>query len=328
MADVTVQPKVTIRRLAWLDMLRESMIWVALFAVVLLIAAASPVFLSPQNILNILRQISILGIVAIGMTFPLISGSFDLSVGATMGFATVVAIQLQPKDLPSAIAAIAAALLLGIVVGIINGSLIGIFKTNSVVTTIGTMYMVWGATLIYTQSKHVWVFDMFLPMEALGTGYIGPFPVPVLILAATAVLGHVALNYTRFGRYVYATGGNSEAARLSGVNTARTRLIAFMSSGVAAAMAGIIIAARVKNVDPSFGIGYEFEALTAVVLGGTSLFGGRGSVSGTVAGVLLLGVLANAMTLLNVSFNYQLMIKGIILILAVAADVIARTRRR
>jgi ribose transport system permease protein len=134
------------------------------------------------------------------------------------------------------------------------------------------------------------------------------------------------LNYTRFGRYIYATGGNSETARLSGVDTARTRMIVFMISGAMAAVAGIIIAARVRNVDPSFGIGYEFDALTAVVLGGTSLFGGRGSVSGTVAGVLLLGVLANAMTLLNISFNYQLMIKGIILVLAVAADVIARTR--
>src|SRR5207302_3203643 len=308
-------------------MLRENMIWVALFVVVLLIAAASPVFLSSQNIVNILRQISILGVVAIGMTFPLIAGAFDLSVGATMGFATVVAIQFQPKDLPSAMGSLVAALALGIIVGIVNGWLIGIFKTNSVVTTIGTMYIVWGATLIYTQSKHVWVFDMFPSMEALGTGYVGPFPVPVLILAATAVLGHAVLNYTRFGRYVHATGGNSEAARLSGVNTARTRLIAFIISGAAASIAGIIIAARVKNVDPSFGIGYECEGLTAVVLGGTSLLGGRGSVSGTVAGVLLLGVLANAMTLLNISFNYQLMIKGIILILAVAGDVIARTRR-
>lgn len=326
MSDI-LNSQTKIKRTTLADFLRENMIWAVLLATVIVISIASPVFLTPVNILSILRQRSIWGIMAIGMTFALIGGSFDLSVGTTMGLAGVIVIKSNPADAGSAALAVIAALTAGLIVGVVNGILVGKFQTNSVVTTIGTLFTVWGVTLIYTKAQHVWAPDMFPPLKALGSGSIGPIPLPIFVFAFIAVVGHLVFSRTSFGRYLYATGGNSAAARLSGINTERVRLISYILSGLGAAIAGIVMAARVQDVDPSFGYGAEFEALTAVILGGTSLFGGRGSASGTVAGVLLLGVLANAMTLLGISIYFQLMIKGIILIVAVAADVTMRKRR-
>lgn len=321
---VTPQSAGKVRQRTLADFLRENVIWVVLAITVAILSVASDVFLTPLNILNILRQVSILGIVAIGMTFAMIGGSFDLTVGATMGLATVVVIQFQPLDPFSTVLAVLAALLTGLLVGAANGFLVGKLKTNSVVTTIGMLYVVWGITLIYTQARHVWVAGMYPPLAAVGTGRFGAFPLPIFAFLLMVIVGHAALTTTRFGRYLYATGGNETSARLSGIDTGRVRLTSYLFSGLAAAIAGIVIAARVQNVDPSFGVGFEFEVLTAVILGGTSLLGGRGSVLGTVAGVLLLGVLGNAMTLLGVSYQYQLMSRGIILVAAVAADVLVR----
>lgn len=327
MSNSLAETGMKVRHRTLADILRENIIWVVLALAILVLSIVSPVFLTTSNTLNILRTVSILGIVAIGMTFPMIGGSFDLTVGAMMGLATVIAIQSQPVDFGSAMLAVVAALTAGLTVGALNGILVGRFETNSVVTTIGMLYAIWGVTLIYTKARHVWAEDMYSPLTELGTGHIGPIPIPIIAFAFAAILGHFALTATRFGRYLYATGGNKESARLSGIEVWRVRLIAYICSGLAAAFAGIVIAARVQNVDPSFGVGFEFEVLTAVILGGTSLFGGRGSVSGTVAGVLLLGVLANAMTLLGISIHFQLMIKGVILVLAVAADVLVRKWR-
>mgnify|MGYP001096699634 CR=1 FL=1 len=319
--------KSQIKRTTLADFLRENIIWMVLLFTMVVISIVSPVFLTPMNILNILRQGSLLGIVAIGMTLAMIGGSFDLSVGATMGLATVITIQLQPIDASSSFWAIVAALAAGLGTGVINGILVGKFKINSVVTTIGTQFAILGVTLIYTEARHVWVHGMFPPLKALGTGRLGTIPLPIFVFAFIALFGHLVFSRTTFGRYLYATGGNTAGARLSGISTERVRLLSYVLSGLAAAVAGIVTAARVQNVDPSFGIGFEFEALTAVILGGTSLFGGRGSASGTVAGVLLLGVLANAMTLMGISIHFQLMAKGIILIAAVAMDVLVRERR-
>ncbi|HDQ72206.1 MAG TPA: ABC transporter permease [Chloroflexi bacterium] len=319
--------RVAIRHVTLADFLRENIIWVVLLIAVVATSIVSPVFLDSRNILNILRQGALLGIVAIGMTFALIGGAFDLSVGATMGLATVIVIKANPATLGSSMGVVVLALLAGLLVGVVNGILVGRFHTNSVVTTIGIRFVVWGVTLIYTRAQHVWAPDMFEPLKALGTGNLWSIPIPVFVFLAVAALGHLVFSRTTFGRYLYATGGNSTAARLSGINTERIQLISYVLSGLGAAIAGVVIAARVQDVDPSFGIGREFDALTAVVLGGTSLFGGRGSASGTVAGVLLLGVLANAMTLLGISIHYQLMIKGLIVIVAVAADVLFRRKK-
>lgn len=327
MVDTLKKKKV--RRATWADVLRENVIWAFLLVTVVIVSIASPVFLNPMNILSILRQGAILGVLAIGMTFAMIGGSFDLSVGATMGLAAMLVIKPDPADAGSALLVVLIALGTGLLAGVINGTLVGRFQTNSVVTTIGMQFAIRGAMFIYTQSRHQWAPNMYPPLNAVGTGSIGPVPFSVFVFVVVAVLGHLAFTRTAFGRHLYATGGNSNSARLSGIDTRRVRLISFILSGVCAAAAGIVMAARVKDADPStVGLGKEFEALTAVVLGGTSLFGGRGSASGTVAGVLLLGVLANAMTLLGISIHYQLMIKGIILTAAVAANAIVHQRRR
>ena len=326
---LSTQTYMKVKRTTLADFLRENMIWVVLLITVMAISIVSPVFLTPMNILSILRQGSILGILAIGMTFAMIGGSFDLSVGATMGLAAMIVIKPDPADAGSAALVVIAALAAGLIAGVVNGILVGRFQTNSVVTTIGTQFAIRGVTFVYTKSQHVWAPHMFPPLKALGTGSLGPIPLPIFVFAFIAVLGHLVFSRTNFGRYLYATGGNSTSARLSGINTQRVRLMSYILSGLGAAIAGIVMAARVQDADPStVGLAKEFEALTAVVLGGTSLFGGRGSASGTVAGVLLLYVLANAMTLLGISIYFQFMIKGIILIVAVAADVMVRKYRR
>lgn len=327
---LSTQTYMKVRRTTLADLLRENMIWVVLLVAAIATSIASRgVFLHPMNILSILRQASVLGILAIGMTFAMIGGSFDLSVGATMGLAMMIVIKPDPADAGSAILVVIAALGIGLIAGIINGTLVGRFQTNSMVTTIGTQFAIRGATFVYTESQHAWAPNMFPPLRALGVGFIGPIPLPVYVFVLIAVLGYLVFSRTNFGRYLYATGGNSASAHLSGINTRRVRLMSYILSGLGAAIAGIVMAARVQDADPTtVGVGKEFEALTAVVLGGTSLFGGRGSASGTVAGVLLLYVLANAMTLLGVSIWYQRMITGIILIVAVAADVVVRKYRR
>lgn len=320
---------VQVRRATWADILRENVIWIFLLITVLLVSLMAPVFLNPMNLLSILRQAAILGILAVGMTFAMVGGSFDLSVGATMGLAAMIVIKPNPADPLSALLVVLIALGTGCLAGVVNGTLVGRFQTNSVVTTIGMQFVIRGVMFIYTQSKHQWAPDMYPVLHAVGVGRLGPLPYSVLLFLVVALVGHWIFTRTNFGRYLYATGGNTNGAKLSGVNTTRVRLISFIISGFCAALAGIVMAARVSDADPStVGLGREFEALTAVVLGGTSLFGGRGSISGTVAGVLLLGVLANAMTLMGISIHYQLMIKGVILTAAVAANVVVQRRRR
>ncbi len=309
------------------DILLKNIIWTVLIITTIVFSFFSPVFLTLSNIMGILRQAALVGILAVGMTFAVIGGSFDLSVGMTLGLATVIVIKANPDNAASACLAIGIALLAGLIVGMVNGILVGKFQINSMMTTIGMKYIVWGIILIYTRAQHIWAPNMYAPLKAIGTGNLGFIPISVIVFALTAFSGQFILSKTKFGRYLYATGGNKTAAFLSGINVTRVKLTSYVISGLAAAITGIVIAARVGDVDPSFGNGREFDALTAVVLGGTSLMGGKGSVVGTIAGVLLLGVITNAMTILGFSINYQLMTKAIILIIAVAADVIFGKRR-
>jgi ribose/xylose/arabinose/galactoside ABC-type transport system permease subunit len=309
------------------NLILKNIIWIVLVLVTIVFSFFSPVFLTISNLMGILRQAALVGILAVGMTFAVIGGSFDLSVGMTLGLATVIVIKTNPQDLPSTLLIVAIALLAGLVVGLINGILVGKFQINSMMTTIGMKYIVWGVILIYTKAQHIWAPNLYVPFRSIGTGNLGIVPISVIVFALTVFVGQFILGRTKFGRYLYATGGNQTAAFLSGINVVRVKLMSFIISGLGAAITGIVIAARVGDVDPSFGNGREFDALTAVVLGGTSLMGGKGSVIGTLAGVLLLGIITNAMTILGFSINYQLMTKAIILILAVAADVIFSRRR-
>jgi ribose/xylose/arabinose/galactoside ABC-type transport system permease subunit len=293
-----------------------------------LLATASPKFLAAGNLLNILRQVSIVGIVAIGVVVVLITGNFDLSVGATLALAAVVSVQMQPIDAPRTFLSILAPLALGAGIGAANGAIVGLLRANSIIVTVGMQFMVTGCVLLYVGGRHVRVDNATAFYFAISGGYFLGVPVPVYLFLLVAALCHLLIAGTVFGRYLRAIGGNPEAARLLGIPVARDVMFAYLISGAAASISGIILASRVRNLDPTVGIGYEFSALTAVVLGGARLSGGQGNVLHTLAGVLILGVIANGMRLFNLPFNLQLLVQGFVLVAAVAWGAASREGER
>jgi ribose transport system permease protein len=299
-------------------LLRREWVWLALLVVMVLLATTSSNFLTAGNLLNILRQVSIVGIVAMGVVIVLITGNFDLSVGATLTLAAVVSVQMQPIDPSRTALAILAPLALGVAVGAANGAIIGLLRANSIIVTVGMQFVVTGCVLLYVAGQHVRVDNAAPFYFALSGGRLLGVPIPVYLFLVITALCHLLMTRTLFGRYLRAIGNNAEAARMVGVPVARHILFAYVISGAAASVSGIILASRVRNLDPTVGIGYEFAALTAVVLGGARLSGGRGNVLHTLAGVLILGVVANGMRLFNLPFNLQLLVQGIILVAAVA----------
>lgn len=295
-------------------------IWLALLALVLVVALLADGFLTATNVLNVLRQVTIVGLVAVGMTIVLMGGSFDLSVGATVTLAAVISIDLQPVDAARTLLAVVVPLALGLGVGVVNGLIVGGLRANSIIVTVGMQFIIIGCVLLYVSGQHVWVENATAVFTAISEGYTLGIPNPVYVLAGAVLASHFLMTRTVFGRRLLAIGGNLEAARLAGIATTRYITASFMLSGLTAAIAGVLIASRVRNLDPTAGIGYEFAALTAVVLGGTRLTGGHGKMLNTLAGVLMLGVIANSMTLLALSFNTQLLVQGVILVSAVAFD--------
>jgi len=300
--------------------LKRQTVWDVLIVILILMAFMSEKFFTASNLLNILRQVSIVSLVAVGMTVVLMGGNFDLSVGATITLAAVVSVNVQPVTTGTTILSILLPLLLGLAVGAVNGFIIGWLKANSVVVTVGTQFAILGITLLYTGGQHVWVWTPTPFYENISGGYFLGVPNPVYIFVVVVIAAHLILTRTTFGRYIRAIGSNDEAARLAGIPTKYYRMLTFVFAGFTAALAGIVLASRVKNLDPTAGVGYEFIALTAAVLGGTRLTGGQGNVLKTMAGVLILGVISNSMVLLNISYNFQLLVRGLILLLAVAID--------
>lgn len=304
----------------FLHNLSEQTIWMAFLLLVASISLIEPKFISTSNILNVMRQVSIVGLVSLGMTVVLIGGNFDLSTGAIVTLTAVVSVNIGPEDAGLTVLSIIIPLLLGTFVGLINGLLVGLLKANSMIVTVGMQFIVAGATLIYSGGQHVWVWQPTQFYENISGGYFLGIPNPVYIFLILTVITQILLKRTTFGRYVYALGNNDEASRMMGVRTNLIRMATYVFSGFTAAVAGIVLASRVKNLDPTAGLGYEFLALTAVVLGGTKTNGGEGRIFNTLAGVLILGLISNSMTLLNISYNKQLLVRGLILLVAVAID--------
>ena len=302
--------------------IRDNVPWLMLLAFSALFGILFPQFLTFRNITNILRNASMIGIIAVGMTFAMIAGTFDLSVGSMMGLAAIITLKMSPTDLPRTILTVLAALAAGALVGLANGLIVGRYRTSSIITTIGMEYVVLGITLVYTRGQHITIKGMYKPLEFIGKGRVGTFPFPIIIFLAVAVIGQLLLSFTRFGRQLYATGGNPNTSELSGINIGKVRVLAYVISGVTASIGGIMIAARTQNLDPSFGFGQETDVLTCVLLGGVSLYGGKGSVIGTFAGTLLLYVVSNAMTLSGTAYEMQLICKGLIFLVTVAASVL------
>ncbi len=277
----------------------------------------SPNFMSERNVLNILRQTSMLGVVTVGMTFVILTAGIDLSVGMTLSLYSVVAAMLfaDAAGYPLAVVVVAT-LALGIAVGAFNAAIIIWRGVAPFIVTLAMMAIASGAALTISGGKPIGGIQGTYAW--LGAGSIGPVPVPVLIMLAAFVLGDFVLRFTPYGRQVYAVGGNEEAARLSGIPVNRVKLVTYMISNASAALGGIIFSARVTVGDPWAGRGLELDAIASVVLGGTSLFGGVGSLWGTLLGALIISMINNLLNLLNVSPYTQGIAKGFIILVAVA----------
>lgn len=309
-----------------------------LLLLVLVFASLQPRFLTPLNLFNILRQVSIYGIIAVGMTFVILIRGIDLSVGALVAMAglcgAVIAhggiegrftLSADGTGFPWALAALAA-ILAGVIAGLLQGAAVAWLSVPAFVVTLGGMTVFRGIALTIGNGGPISGFD-----EAFGwwgRGMIGPVPVPVIIFAAAVVVAQVVLTQTRFGRSVYAVGSNPDAARLSGINVERITIIVYGLSGFCAGLGGFVLASRLNSAEAVAGSGYELTAIAAVVIGGTSLYGGVGGVAGTVVGALLTGVLLNGLVILNVSPYTQQILVGLIIIAAVAFDHFTKRQSR
>ena len=274
-------------------------------------------FLTYKNIVNVLNQSSMNGILALGLTTVILTGGIDISVGSTLAFAGATAATLLPDY--GVVPAVLAALVVGFVVGTINGVLISHWKLQPMIVTLATMSIFRGATYLLTGGRPISVSnDTF---KLIGAGTIGKTVVsPIIVMLILLIVMYYLLNKTQFGRHIYAVGGNEDAAFLSGVNTERTKTWAYIISGVLAAVAGLVITARLSSAQPTAGSSYEMDAIAAAVIGGTSLRGGQGKVVFSIVGALIIAMLYNALTLMDVSTYYQTVIKGIVIVSAVLID--------
>lgn len=291
----------------------------ALLALMVLFSLGSEAFLTVPNLINVLRQVSIIGIVSIGMAFVLISGGIDLSVGSVMAVGSVLAATLMVNGVAIPVAVLLT-LGVGVLIGLFNGVMIEVVRIPPLIATLGTMTMFRGVAYIITGGLPVLGFSG-VGFSFLGQGYVSGIPVPVIVMASVCLAGTVLLYTTKFGRYVYAVGGNERAAKLSGVNVRRVKYGVYALSGMLAAIGGLVLLSRINSGQPNAGLGYELDIVTAVVLGGVSIYGGEGRIGGVLVGVLIMGVLANGMILMSVNEYYQLLVKGAVLLAAVGIDV-------
>jgi inositol transport system permease protein len=282
------------------------------------LSIAKPNFLTVANLVNLVRQISINGILAVGVTFVLLTGGVDLSLGSLVALTGVVAAGFAHPDQYSVLLAVLAGVAAGTLCGAANGWVVARGRIAPFVVTLGMMTAARGLALLISGGKPV--SNLSLAFTRIGGGDISSVPVPIVIFAVVALLSHVFLKNTRLGRYVYAVGGNQNAALASGVNVRNIKTLAYTICGAFAGLAGVVLASRITTGQPNAGIGYELDAIAAVVIGGTSLNGGVGGVGGTILGALLIGVINNGLDLLNVSSYYQQIVKGLIIVSAVWLD--------
>ncbi len=292
-------------------------IGVALLAELILFSQLSEFFFTSENILNVTLQTSITAIIAVGMTFVILTGGIDLSVGALVAFTGIVTTAAMSSSLPMPVA-----LLIGLCAGALVGALAGVFITKLNITpfivTLAMMTVCRGLAFMYTEGRPIW--EVPPEFSVLGNGRLMAIPIPTIIMIAVYVLAFLVLHRTRFGRYVYAVGGNKEAARLAGISTNKVLMQVYIISGVLASLSGILLASRMNSGQPNSGQMYELDVIAAVVVGGTSLTGGRGTIIGTFMGAMLIGVLRNGLNLLNVSSYVQMVMVGVVILLAVMFD--------
>lgn len=293
-------------------------ILIALLVICVILSIATPYFFTVQNLVIVLRQVSVNGILAIGVTFVIIAGGIDLSLGSVVALTGVVAASFAHPGAYPLIIPLLIGLLTGALVGVINGLTITIGRVAPFIVTLGMMTMARGLALVWSDGRPV--TNLSPAFNFIGGGDVLYIPVPILLFVLVIIVAYILLNYTTTGRYIYAVGGNEQAARASGIRVNAVKMFAYIMCSGLAALAGIVLASRITTGQPNAGVAYELDAIAAVVIGGTSLLGGRGTVMGTVIGVLIIGVINNGLDLLNVSSYYQQIIKGVIIIGAVLID--------
>jgi ribose/xylose/arabinose/galactoside ABC-type transport system permease subunit len=293
---------------------------------VLFIATTSPTFLTSTNVLQVLRQISIPGTIALGVTFVVICGRLDLSVGSLLSLTTVLVVDLHDKIGPTA--AIAAAIAIGLAVGCVNGILVGFLRLNPLIATLGMSSVLQGMTLLYTGGNNVTIGHPETTwFAAFGRGYILGIPVPIVIFLGLAAVGTVLLSFTSFGRRVFAVGGNERASLFCGISVRTIVFTCYVISGLMTTTAGLIMGSRVMGSQNNVGDGYELQVLATIILGGTSLAGGSGGIARTVFGVVVLGFIQNGLLILGLPYYVQWLVTWAVIILAVWSDLASKRGR-
>ncbi|MGG0658375.1 ribose ABC transporter permease [Rummeliibacillus pycnus] len=290
-----------------------------LLLIIIIISIMSPSFLTATNIFNVLRQVSISALIAFGMTFVILTGGIDLSVGSTLALTGAISAGMLASGMDP-ILAMLIGLALGAVLGAVNGVIIAKGKVAPFIATLATMTIYRGITLVYTDGKPVSGLGDSMVFQMFGKGYFLGIPVPVITMIVAFFVLYFILRKTTFGRRVYAIGGNEEASRLSGINVDRITIAVYSLTGMLAALSALILTSRLNSAQPTAGESYELDAIAAVVLGGTSLTGGRGWIFGTLVGALIIGVLNNGLNLIGVSSFFQQVVKGVVILIAVLLD--------
>lgn len=308
-----------------LSLPRGAGLWIALVALVAASSLISPHFLNPTNLLNVLRQVALYGILGVGMTFVILTRGIDLSVGSVVAFSGVLGAILMEAGLPIPLTVLCS-LLAGTLIGVVNGLGVALWRVPAFIMTLGTMVIVRGFGLMLADGGTVNPGKAAETFFWLGGGYLMGVPTPIYVFAAVCVIAYLTLSHTTFGRAIFAVGSNDEAARLSGISVPLTTFAVYVICGLLAALSGLIFLSRLSVGDPNSGLGLELEAITIAVIGGTSLFGGEGGVVGTIGGAMILAIIANVLNLAGVSPFSQQVVKGAIIILAVLLETGRRRR--
>lgn len=314
------------KRLNGKDLFNKYGILLVFLILFVLLTVITNTFFTSRNLINVLKQVSINGIISVGMMCVLLTGGIDLSVGSIVALSGIVATTFaHPEEYP-VIVPIILGVLAGAACGVVNGTLVAFLNLPAFIATLGMLSVASGVALVLSKGRPI--SNLSEQFRYIGGGSILGLPILIYILAAVFLIGYLILSWTKFGRYLYAIGGNEEAAKASGLSVARIKLFVYMISGICAGLAGTVLASRINAGQPNSGEGYELDAIAAVVIGGTSLNGGIGKISGTILGVLIVGVINNGMDLLNISSYYQKIVKGSIIVLAVLLDRITKNKNK
>lgn len=293
---------------------------IALIGLMMVITFINPNFLTANNLLNLLLQVTANGFIAFGMTFVILTGGIDLSVGSILALSSALTAGLIAAGIPVPFA-ILLAVCMGGIFGMLNGLLVAYGKLAPFIVTLASMTIFRGVTLVFTNGNPLTqgLSDSFL-FQFLGQGYVVGIPFPVILMFLVFIILYVVLHKTAFGKSVYALGGNEKAAYISGVKLNKVKIIIYTISGIMASVSGLIITSRLSSAQPTAGTSYEMDAIAAVVLGGTSLSGGKGRILGTLIGALIIGVLNNGLNIIGVSAFWQQVVKGVVILIAVLLD--------